>query len=80
MHAATAAAASLMPAPPLRFSIVVPLYDCRDAGLGALESALAQRYPRDRFEVIAVIDAASPPTAGSRVSAWWRAAAITSGG
>jgi hypothetical protein len=51
-----------MPSRP-RFSIVVPLYDCRDAGLGALESALAQRYPRDRFEVIAVIDAAAPPLA-----------------
>ncbi|HSC98569.1 MAG TPA: glycosyltransferase, partial [Casimicrobiaceae bacterium] len=48
---------------PPRFSIVVPLYDCRDAGLGTLESSLAQRYPRDRFEVIAVIDAASPPIA-----------------
>jgi len=40
-----------------RFSIVVPLYDCRDAGEGALASALGQAYPRERYEVIAVVDA-----------------------
>ena len=42
---------------PPRFSIVVPLYDCRDAGMRAVDSALAQDFPRDRFEVIAIVDA-----------------------
>lgn len=41
------------------YSIVVPLYDCRDAGTLALQSALAQRFARRRFEVIAVVDARS---------------------
>ena len=39
------------------FSVIVPLYDCRDAGTEALRAALAQTLPRHRFEVIAVVDA-----------------------
>jgi hypothetical protein len=39
-----------------RFSIVVPLFDCRDAGTRALESALGQDFRRKRHEVIAVVD------------------------
>lgn len=43
-------------ASPVQFSIVVPLYDCRDAGSAALESALAQTFARNGYEVIAVAD------------------------
>ena len=42
---------------PCTFSVIVPLYDCRDAGTNALRAALAQTLPRDRFEVVAVVDA-----------------------
>jgi len=42
---------------PIAYSIIVPLFDCRDAGTRALESALDQAFPRDRYEVIAVVDA-----------------------
>jgi hypothetical protein len=42
---------------PCTFSLIVPLYDCRDAGANALRAALAQTLPRDRFEVIAVVAA-----------------------
>ena len=38
----------------MKISIIVPLFDRRNAGWKALESALAQRYPRDRYEVVAV--------------------------
>ena len=48
-----------MPVSAPRFSIIVPLFDCRDAGTRALASALAQDYPRDRYEVVAVVDARS---------------------
>ena len=41
------------------FSVIVPLYDCRDAGTNALRAALAQTLPRERFEVIAVVDASA---------------------
>ena len=41
----------------VRFSIVAPLFDLRDAGYRALESALAQTLARDAYEVIAVFDA-----------------------
>ncbi|MGH8712458.1 MAG: glycosyltransferase, partial [Casimicrobiaceae bacterium] len=37
-----------------RISIIVPLYDRRNAGWGSLRSALAQRFARARYEVIAV--------------------------
>ena len=38
----------------VKISIIVPLFDRRNAGWRALESALAQSYPRDRYEVVAV--------------------------
>ncbi len=38
----------------MRISIIVPLFDRRNAGWKALESALSQSYPRDRYEVVAV--------------------------
>ncbi len=38
----------------VKISIIVPLFDRRNAGWKSLESALAQRYPRDRYEVVAV--------------------------
>lgn len=41
----------------VRYSIIVPLFDCRDAGVGALESALGQAFARTRYEVIVVVDA-----------------------
>ena len=41
------------------FSVIVPLYDCRDAGTDALGAALGQDLPRERFEVIAVVDASA---------------------
>ena len=41
------------------YSIIVPLFDCRDAGTRALQSALDQTFPRERYEVIAVVDAAA---------------------
>jgi hypothetical protein len=41
------------------YSIVVPLFDCRDAGTRALASALSQAFERTRYEVIAVVDARS---------------------
>ena len=37
-----------------QISIILPLFDRRNAGWHALESALAQRYPRERYEVVAV--------------------------
>ncbi|HKP65966.1 MAG TPA: hypothetical protein VJX31_05030, partial [Casimicrobiaceae bacterium] len=46
-------------AAPLAYSIIVPLFDCRDAGTRALQSALDQTFPRERYEVIAVAEAAS---------------------
>ena len=42
---------------PCTFSVIVPLYDCRDAGTAALRAAFAQTLPRHRFEVIAVVEA-----------------------
>ena len=45
-----------------RFSIVIPLYDCRDAGDRALVAAIEQSYPRERFEVIVVVDARALPS------------------
>jgi hypothetical protein len=38
----------------VKISIILPLFDRRNAGWKALESALSQRYPRDRYEVVAV--------------------------
>jgi hypothetical protein len=38
----------------VKISIIVPLFDRRNAGWKALESALSQSYPRDRYEVVAV--------------------------
>ena len=45
----------------LRYSVVIPLYDCRDAGDRALASALDQHFPGERFETIVVLDADAPP-------------------
>jgi hypothetical protein len=39
----------------LAISIVLPLFDLRDAGLAALRSALNQDIARDRYELIAVV-------------------------
>ena len=50
-------AAEARDAAPLLYSIIVPLFDCRDAGTRALQSALEQTFPRERYEVIAVVDA-----------------------
>lgn len=41
----------------IAYSIIVPLFDCRDAGTRALESALDQVFARERYEVIVVVDA-----------------------
>lgn len=41
----------------MKLSIIVPLFDRRDAGWKALESALDQPHPRDGFEVVAVAGA-----------------------
>jgi hypothetical protein len=41
----------------ITYSVIVPLFDCRDAGMGALESALGQTFQRAHYEVIVVIDA-----------------------
>ncbi|HEY7903921.1 MAG: glycosyltransferase [Burkholderiales bacterium] len=38
----------------LKISIILPLFDRRNAGWESLRSALAQRFPRTRYEVIAV--------------------------
>jgi hypothetical protein len=38
-----------------QISIILPLFDRRNAGWHALESALAQRYPREHYEVVAVM-------------------------
>jgi hypothetical protein len=38
----------------VKISIILPLFDRRNAGWKALESALSQSYPRDRYEVVAV--------------------------
>ena len=46
-------------APSPLISIVVPLYDCRDAGVRSVDSALRQDFPRDRYEVIAITDVRS---------------------
>lgn len=43
----------------IAYSIIVPLFDCRDAGTRALESALDQGFSRGRFEVIVVVDGRS---------------------
>jgi hypothetical protein len=55
----TSCAGAVVDATPIAYSIIVPLFDCRDAGTRALESALGQAFPRDRYEVIAVVDAAA---------------------
>ena len=57
--AAAAEKASIMrpfrvPDAAARISIILPLFDRRNAGWGSLRSALAQRFPRERYEVIAV--------------------------
>ncbi|MGH8850344.1 MAG: glycosyltransferase [Casimicrobiaceae bacterium] len=39
---------------PRRISIILPLFDRRNAGAAPLRSALTQRFPRARYEVIAV--------------------------
>ena len=44
----------------VRFSIVAPLFDLRDAGHRALASALDQAYPREDYEVVAVVGAQEP--------------------
>ena len=41
----------------MKISIILPLFDRRNAGWKALESALCQSYPRDRYEVVLVDDA-----------------------
>ena len=41
------------------YSIIVPQFDCRDAGTRAVQSALDQAFPRERCEVIVVVDARS---------------------
>jgi hypothetical protein len=38
----------------VKISIILPLFDRRNAGWKSLESALSQRHPRDRYEVVAV--------------------------
>ncbi len=38
----------------MKISIILPLFDRRNAGWKSLESALSQRHPRDRYEVVAV--------------------------
>ena len=38
----------------MKISIILPLFDRRNAGWRSLESALSQRHPRDRYEVVAV--------------------------
>jgi hypothetical protein len=43
----------------IAYSIVVPLFDCRDAGMRPLESALDQAFARHRYEVVVVADARS---------------------
>ena len=58
-----------------RFSIVIPLYDCRDASDSALAAAIGQSYPRERFEVIVVVDARALPST-SLVSRCTRTVAV----
>ena len=48
---------------PMKISIVLPLFDRRNAGWKSLESAVSQEHPRDRYEVIAV--AGREPEAGA---------------
>ena len=52
-------------------SIVLPLYDRRNAGWESLRSALGQRFPRQRFEIVAVLgqDAATGAARESDVEA-----------
>lgn len=50
----------------MKISIIVPLFDRRNAGWQPLASALAQRYPRDRYEVVAVMG--QEPSSGSDAS------------
>jgi hypothetical protein len=42
---------------PVAYSIIVPQFDCRDAGTRAVRSALDQAFARERYEVIVVGDA-----------------------
>lgn len=58
------------------FSIVVPLYDCRDAGMRAVDSALEQDFPRDRYEVIAIADARTAASIDARRAGCVRIIAI----
>jgi GT2 family glycosyltransferase len=48
---------------PGKISIILPLFDRRNAGWSALASAIGQDYPRERYEVIAV--AGREPGAGA---------------
>ena len=45
---------SLEPGAPVKISIVIPLCDRRNVGWRALESAVSQDFPRDKYEVVAV--------------------------
>ncbi len=38
----------------MKISIILPLFDRRNAGWRALESAVSQQYPREQYEVVAV--------------------------
>ena len=38
----------------MKISIILPLFDRRNAGWKALESAVGQAYPRDQYELVAV--------------------------
>jgi hypothetical protein len=58
------------------FSVIVPLYDCRDAGTDALRAALAQTFARERYEVIAVVDAGADRAGSDALAARLRIDAI----
>jgi hypothetical protein len=53
----------------VKISIIVPLFDRRNAGWKSLESALSQRHPRDRYEVVAVTAHDGPEMRGPDVGA-----------
>ena len=53
----------------MKISIIVPLLDRRNAGLQALTSALAQRYPRDGYEVVAVTGREASSTSDASLDA-----------
>jgi transcription elongation GreA/GreB family factor len=52
----------------LKISIILPLFYLRNAGWKSLESALSQRHPRDRHEIVAGVATPRETGGGERAA------------